>query len=58
MIPIIKTLIIFDLIEPFVKKNSEEIYTIIYINGGEEFGKKLYDLFKMSALENKKILIN
>jgi hypothetical protein len=49
---------LFDLIEPFVKKNSEEIYTIIYINGGEEFGKKLYDLFKMSALENKKIMIN
>lgn len=49
---------LFDLIEPFIKNNSEEIYAIIYIDGGEEFGKKLYDLFKMSASENKKIMIN
>jgi hypothetical protein len=49
---------LFDLIEPFIKNNSEEVYTIIYINGGEEFGNKLYDLFKLAGLKNKKIYIS
>jgi hypothetical protein len=48
---------LFDLIKPFVKQNSEEVYSIVYINGGEIIDKNLYDLFKMAALENKKIYI-
>ncbi len=49
---------LFDLIEPFIEKNNKQTYLSIYKLEDRMFGNsRLYDLFKESATQNKKIII-
>ena len=48
---------LFDLIEPFIKSNNEDTHKAIYIPESRFYGNCLYDLFKESATQNKKITI-
>jgi hypothetical protein len=48
---------LFDLIEPFIKLNNEDTHKAIYIPESRFYGNCLYDLFKESATQNKKIII-
>lgn len=48
---------LFDLIEPFIKKNNEDWYGAIYEADKRPMDNRLYDLFKESAIKNKKISI-
>jgi hypothetical protein len=48
---------LFDLIEPFIKKNNTNCYSAIYEEKGIPMDNRLYDLFKESATCNKKITI-
>ena len=48
---------LFDLIEPFIEKNSKDTYSAIYKQEDRMFGNRVYDLFKESATQNKRITI-
>jgi hypothetical protein len=48
---------LFDLIEPFIEKNSKDTYSAIYKQEDRIFGNRAYDLFKESATQNKRITI-
>jgi hypothetical protein len=48
---------LFDLIEPFIKSNNEDTHKAIYIPESRFYGNCLYELFKESATQNKKIII-
>jgi hypothetical protein len=48
---------LFDLIEPFVKLNDENWHLAIYNREYRTYDNCLYDLFKESAIKNKKIRI-
>ena len=48
---------LFDLIEPFIKLNDEDKHSAIYVSGTGFYCKSLYELFKESATQNKKITI-
>ena len=49
---------LFDLIEPFVKLNDEYKHSAIYVSGTGFYCKSLYELFKESKTQNKKITIS
>lgn len=48
---------LFDLIEPNIKNNDEDLHRCIYVPESGGYGNCLYDLFKESATKNKKITI-
>jgi hypothetical protein len=50
--------LLFDLIQPFVKKFNEETHNTIYVEQPHHFTHRLYDLFKESSKQNKKITIS
>jgi len=49
---------LFDLIEPFIKLNDKDFHSAIYNTESRFYGQCLYDLFKESAINNKKIIIS
>jgi hypothetical protein len=48
---------LFDLIEPFIKINNEDTHSAIYKTETRFYGHCLYELFKESKTQNKKITI-
>jgi len=48
---------LFDLIEPFIELNGKEWHSAIYKTETRIYGQCLYELFKESATQNKKIII-
>lgn len=48
---------LFDLIEPFIKINNEDTHSAVYKTETRFYGHCLYELFKESKTQNKKITI-
>jgi hypothetical protein len=48
---------LFDLIKPFIKINNEDTYSAIYSTETRFYGHCLYELFKKSKTQHKKITI-